>query len=159
MVRSIRSPVLLLADLLHRHKASSFIHPFIYSINIYPAPSTARHRARSQIDSLEQTHPHGADRPVWAVCECVCSCAGRSTRGEGRKAQCGQAGRGIWAAADGEVLGVEPTRDAERSGPSWRTSLSLNGNCWVMLSWESGTIQLRIYFLWCGETSILLFHQ
>lgn len=125
VVRSIRSPVLLLADLLHRHKASYFIHPFIYSTNIYPVPSTPRHYARYWVDCLGQTHQHRANRPVWAnsgvLFEYICNCAlWEALRGKRHKCGPGRQGR---VSAWGRIIlcrlgnvGVEPARDAERSG-------------------------------------------
>lgn len=125
VVRSIRSPVSLLADLLHRHKASYFIHPFIYSTNIYPGHSMPRHYARYWIDCLGQMHQHGANRPVWAnsgvLFEYIRNCALWEVLG-GKRHKCGPGQQGrvsVWGRMSLHRLGnigVEPARDAERSG-------------------------------------------
>lgn len=138
VVRSIRSPVSLLADLLHRHKASYFIHPFIYSTNIYPVPSTPRHYARYWIDCLGQTHQHGANRPVWAnsgvLFEYISNCALWEALGEkGTNVDQVSGEESLreceWASADWDTWGRASQRCREIR-PNWRIWLSPNGKHW-----------------------------
>lgn len=88
---------------------------FIYSTNIYPAPSTPRHSARYRLECLEQTHHHGADhgqcgqtveRCVRMYAPVCCEkCWGKGT---------------VWPAGREEALGQgsEPLRTGKSPGRS-----------------------------------------